>query len=270
MKMPGHYSLSPALNQGQPCPDWRLDFSEKREKAPYLHPAPSIGAIVQARLSSSRLPGKVLHPVAGRPLLVYLLESLSHCAHLADIVVATSTEPQDTPIARLCQELNIKCHRGPLADVAGRFKEVLDAYPFDAFVRVCGDSPLLDHRLIDRALEIFRGGDYDLVTNIFPRSFPSGQSVEVLRTAAFRRGCELMQEADDLEHVTRFFYRHPQGIKIHNFQAEENFGAISLAVDTPEDMERFAAMVAALTRPHWDYDVGSLVRLYREVTQRGS
>ena len=98
-----------------------------------------IGTIVQARMSSQRFPNKVLYEVAGKPLLQYLLERLEHCNCLDAIVVATSVDDSDTPIAEYCQQHSMACYRGPLANVAGRFNQVLDIYQFDGFVRVNGD-----------------------------------------------------------------------------------------------------------------------------------
>jgi spore coat polysaccharide biosynthesis protein SpsF len=138
-------------------------------------------------------------------------------------------------------------------------------FGLDGFVRVCGDSPLLDQRLVDRGAGIFRSGAYDLVTNVFPRTFPPGQSVEVMSTAFFRRGYALMSEAGDLEHVTRFFYRHNHRFNILNFSAPEDYSGLHLAVDTAEDMQRFAGLVASMARPHWHYGLPEIVRLYRQV-----
>ncbi|MEM1400479.1 MAG: NTP transferase domain-containing protein, partial [Pseudomonadota bacterium] len=124
--------------------------------------------IIQARMTSSRLPGKVLTSVAGRPLLSYLVESMEHCRNAGPIVVASSVEPTDDPIADYCDENGIECFRGPLDDVMARFLLAVEALNANQFVRVCGDSPLLDHRLIDRAISLFWRHKPDLVTNLFP------------------------------------------------------------------------------------------------------
>src|ERR1044071_4155673 len=129
------------------------------------------GIIVQARMTSRRLPGKVLHVVAGKPLMQYLLERIRAHFNSEKIVVATSSDPSDKPVSEFCAGFGVDCYRGPLDNVADRFKEVVDAYSFDNFVRVSGDSPLLDARLIERGLNTFREGDFDLVTNVLPRTF---------------------------------------------------------------------------------------------------
>ena len=133
-----------------------------------------IGAIIQARMSSERLPGKVLQQIAGKPMLQYLLERLEHCEVLDGLVVATSVDESDTPITSFCQRYGVSCYRGDLNNVAGRFNDVLDSYGFDAFVRINGDSPLLDQRLVDKAVELFKQHEADLATNALVRSYPKG------------------------------------------------------------------------------------------------
>lgn len=224
-----------------------------------------IGAIVQARMSSQRLPSKVLHKVAGKPILQYLLERLEHCHCLDAIVVATSVEDSDTPIAEYCRQHSITCYRGPLADVAGRFNQVLDIYRFDGFVRATADSPLLDQRLVEKGIGIFLNGDFDLVTNVLTRTYPKGQSVEVLRTTTYQSAYNRMQEAEDLEHVTKYFYKHPEHFRIHNFAQAENLSEIQLSVDTWQDMDRCATIISKMSRPHWEYTLEAILQIYRHL-----
>jgi len=226
-----------------------------------------IGAIVQARMSSQRFPNKVLYKVAGKPIMEYLLERLEHCSCLDAIVIATSREDSDTPIVDYCSAHGIACYRGPLFNVAGRFKEVLNNYQFDGFVRVTGDSPLLDQQLIENGVDIFHKGDFDLVTNILLRTYPKGQSVEVLRTSTYRRAYDRMEEAEDLEHVTRFFYKHPENFKIHNFALAENLNKIQLSVDTRQEMDTFEAIISKMHRPHWKYGLEEIIQIYKQVSK---
>ena len=166
-----------------------------------------LGAIIQARMSSTRLPGKVLHKVKGKPMIQYLLESLGQCILIDRVVVATSTDDSDGPVADFCREYGIACHRGPLEDVAKRFVEALDVFGLDAFVRICGDSPLLDYRLVDRAVEIFNSGQFDMVTNVLHRTFPKGQSVEVIDSKMFKQAYPLMREDSEREHISSPVYQ---------------------------------------------------------------
>jgi len=233
------------------------------------HRGMKVGAIVQARMNSDRLPGKVLHPVRGKPMLEYILERLDRCALLNRVVVATSTDRTDDPVERFCRERATECYRGSLSNVASRFKNVLDIYGFDAFVRVSGDSPLLDPGLVDRAVGIFLQGDLDLVTNVFPRSYPRGQSVEVVRTETFRRVFDDGWSNDEAQHVTPFFYRCQEAFRIVNFCADADYSGIHLAVDSVADMERFAAILNAMGGPHWRYGLEEILGLYEHVSSGG-
>lgn len=224
-----------------------------------------IGAIVQARMSASRLPGKVLRPIAGKPMLLYLLERLERCAVLDLVVVATSTQDSDDAVEAFCNEQHINCVRGPLEDVSGRFLSVLDAFAFEGFVRVNGDSPLLDTRLIERGVELFLWREADIATNVQPRTFPRGQSVEVIRSATFRAAYPSMVQERRTEHITEHFYAYPDEYVIHNFRADPPCAGVRLAVDTLEDMRVIEEIVDRMEGPHWTYHLDDLARMYAEV-----
>lgn len=220
-----------------------------------------IGAVVQARMASSRLPGKALMDLAGNPLLQYVLEKLERCATLDAVVVATSTANEDDAIVQFCQGWGVEYYRGPLDDVAGRFVGALEQNDWEAFVRIAGDSPLLDQRLVDRGVKLFCEGGFDLVTNVWPRSYPYGQSVEVMAKKILKQTYERMKEPDDREHVTRFFYQHEREFEISNFKSAVNYAGWRLVVDTADDLKKVEALVRRMTKPHWMYTVDELVKL---------
>jgi spore coat polysaccharide biosynthesis protein SpsF len=233
-----------------------------------------IGAVVQARMGSARLPGKVLMELAGRPALAYLLERLDRAEMLETVVVATSREPTDDPIAGFCAELRVRCHRGPHDDVAARLLEAAEEHGLDAFVRVNGDSPLLDQALVDRGVRLFAAGGRDLVTNVRPRSFPRGQSVEVIGTEALRSALPRLTAPADREHVTSGLYREPHGLVVENFDAGAagvgpDGGDVRLVLDTSEDAAAIERILAAMERPHWQYGWREVLALARAVTVAG-
>jgi len=223
-----------------------------------------ITAIIQARMNSARLPGKSLALISGRPLLQFVIERVERCISLHDFIVATSTDAADDAIAAFCDARSIQCHRGSPTNVALRFKTCMGRHPCDAFVRVNGDSPLLDPRLIDRGVGQFCAGNFDIVTNVQPRSFPRGQSVEVVRPVAFERAYSLMSEPGDFEHVTRVFYRRADDFEIGRFRHPRDLSGLQMSVDTQEDLDRIRRMVGGMRRSHADYDVEALVRLHHE------
>jgi len=220
-----------------------------------------VGVVVQARMSSSRFPGKILHPVHGKPLLWYLLSSLRCCTHSDLLVVATSDEASDDPVEAFCLAEGVECFRGPLADVAYRFRLVVEAYELDSFVRICGDSPLLDHRLVDHAITLCRHERCDVVSNILPRSFPKGQSVEVINADAYLRAESEMADLSDREHVTQFLYANQKDFKFQSFESKVDFSDVRHVVDTEEDMDRFTCVVSCMDRPHTEYEWQELVAL---------
>jgi spore coat polysaccharide biosynthesis protein SpsF len=220
-----------------------------------------IGVVVQARMSSVRYPGKVLQMVNGKPLLKYLLESLYRCESVNRLVVATSNKKSDDPVEELCRNIGVDYYRGSLDNVAQRFLEAINVYKFDAFIRLSGDSPLLDYRLVDRAVRIFQSAHFDLVTNTLKRTFPKGQSVEVLDSTIFITTYAKMLAFDEREHVTRYFYMHNEEFAIYNFESEKAYGNLELSVNTPEDMTRFKAIIHSMERPHWEYNFEELIEL---------
>jgi spore coat polysaccharide biosynthesis protein SpsF len=213
-------------------------------------------AVVQARLSSRRLPGKVLRPLGGRPLLAHLLEVLATVPGLDGVVVATSADSDDDPVAAFAAAAGVAVHRGPLDDVAGRLLGAAAAAEADALVRVNGDSPLLDPALVRHAVRLFREEVPDLVTNVLRRTYPRGQSVEVIRLAALRTAIARMTTAEEREHVTPYFYRCSREFTIRSFEAACPAPEIQLSVDEPEDLVRCEAILAALGnpsgRPGWE------------------
>jgi spore coat polysaccharide biosynthesis protein SpsF len=215
-------------------------------------------------MGSTRLPGKMLRVVHGKTILQYVIERLSHCPAIGEIVVATSIEPADAAIVDFCHVEGLPCVRGPSDDVAARFEQVVNTFGFECFARICGDRPMLDAALLSRAASLY-DDDVDVVTNVQPRTFPAGQTVEIVRARPFAAACASMREVEDREHVTRYFYRHPKEYRIINFESGGDYDGVHLAIDTDTDLRRFDAILARMDRPHWSYGLSDLVALYREV-----
>jgi spore coat polysaccharide biosynthesis protein SpsF len=202
-------------------------------------------AIVQARMNSTRLPGKVLRRLAGKPMLSWTLARIRASKSIDRAVIATSGDRTDDPIAAFCTAEGITCHRGPLDNVALRMAGAARAEAAGAFVRVNGDSPLIDPEIMDRAVALYQVVECDLVTNVFVRSFPKGQSVEVLRTTTFLAACEGTMDPDDCEHVTRIYYRSPERYRIIAFTSGVAAAGIQLSVDTHDDFSAVAGILTA-------------------------
>lgn len=206
-------------------------------------PPKNLGAIVLSRMDSSRLPGKALKEVAGHPMIWYVLERAKRIVGINSVVLATTDRNVDTPLAETVSGWGVPVFRGSCNDVAGRVLNCALHFEFDAFVRVCGDSPLLDWEALSAGVTILKDQRMDIVTNRIPRSFPIGQSVEILRTDIFEQGYGRMSTDDHYEHVTAYFYEHLDTYTMHNMLCPSgNHAALSVAVDTAEDLERFRAI----------------------------
>ncbi len=227
-----------------------------------------VGAVIQARMGSQRFPGKVLKEINGKPLLLYLIERLGKSPVLDVIVVATSNEKRDETIVDFCSMKKIPYFVGSLNNVAKRFRDLLDIFPLDAFVRVSGDSPLLDQHLITRAVEIFFQCSYDMVTNVQERTFPKGQSVEVIKSDFYCAHYPLFADEYDREHVTPYFYRHKERFNIFNMESGKDLDSVQLSIDTPEDFLVVERMMHLMDKPHWEYDLKALLALHAQVFQK--
>lgn len=202
-------------------------------------------AIIQARMSSRRLPGKVLKPLAGVPMIQRVADRVAAAPGIAKVVLATSRDASDDAVADYCAKAGITCHRGPLDDVSARFIQAAHAEGAPAFVRITGDSPLMDPALVGQAVTLYEEGDWDLVSNVLVRSFPIGQSVEVLRLSTFEAVQARISDPAHREHVTQYYYAHPDQFRIHGFIGGGEAASVQLSVDTPED---FAAVTALIER----------------------
>lgn len=196
-------------------------------------------------MSSRRFPGKVMAPFRGLPLISHVVQAVTRALPAATAVVLTSTDVTDDLLAAYAATLGVPVFRGPLADVFQRFRDGLQLFPCEWLLRVSADSPLLDPRIlqavVNRASPPAPG--VDLVTTIFPRSFPSGQNAELIRTEAFLSIDVAALTDHDREHVTPYFYRNPDRFGILNVSSgSPELASTSLAVDSPDDLARLEAL----------------------------
>jgi spore coat polysaccharide biosynthesis protein SpsF len=201
--------------------------------------SPLVKAFVQARMSSTRYPGKVLAPFRGEPLIRHVVRAIEQVLPLADIVVATSVETSDEPLAEYLDSVGVQVYRGSLDDVVDRFVMCLRAHPCEWILRINGDSPVIFPELIRLMLHYVEHFEGDLVTTIFPRSFPKGQNPELIKAGSLQKIASEGLTAEDREHVTSYFYRHHARFKILNVESgDRRLADHSLAVDTIEDLRR--------------------------------
>ena len=220
---------------------------------------PTVIATIQARMNSARLPGKALRPMNGQAMLGRVLDRVRMSCTIDDLWVTTSTEPTDDALAAFAETHGAKVYRGSLDNVLGRMIGTADAANADALVRISGDSPLIDPAIIDRAVAIFLQGDADLVTNVQRRTFPKGQSVEVISKAALRLAQREHTSAEDLEHVTPWLYANPQRVRIVNFELTPAHNSYNFSVDTPADFAYLSSIISRLQERHGVHDLDAII-----------
>ena len=191
--------------------------------------------IVQARMTSTRLPGKVLLPLADEPMLIRLVERLRRVQRADGIVIATTTNATDDPIAALCAQLGVPCHRGSEHDVLSRYADAARLHGADVVVRITSDCPLIDPALIDQVIATHEEGGSDYVSNMLPPTWPYGMAVEVFSAAALAQAHAEATQAAEREHVTPFIYWHPERYRLRNVASPVDLCHHRWTVDTPED-----------------------------------
>lgn len=209
--------------------------------------------IVQARMSSTRLPGKVLLPLAGEPMLTRLIERLRRVQRADGIVIATTTNATDDPIAALCSQLGMPCHRGSEHDVLSRYADAARLHGADVVVRITSDCPLIDPALIDQTIAAYDEGGSDYVSNMLPPTWPYGMAVEVFSAAALAQAHAEATQAAEREHVTPFLYWHPERYRLRNVASPVDLSQHRWTVDTPEDYALVGRLFDHLmpTHPHF-------------------
>jgi spore coat polysaccharide biosynthesis protein SpsF len=233
-------------------------------------------ATVQARLASSRLPGKVLRVAAGRPLLGWLLERLGGAREVDAIVLATSTADRDDALAAFAADAGVGCFRGSEEDVVQRLLGAADAAAADAVVRITADCPLVDPEVVDRVVRAHRGADrlYEYVSNVFPSTFPHGLDVEVLSRGLLERLDTEITDAFYRDWFSAFIREHPERFDMLNVAAERDLHALRWTVDYPEDLDFVDQVLGRLGATNPRFGMAELVALLehepalREVNRR--
>ena len=198
-------------------------------------------AIIQGRMSSSRLPGKILLDIDGQPMLMHVVERVRMAKTVNEVIVATTTDPSDAPVAELCEQRGIPCERGSLFDVLDRFYQAARAHQADVIVRITADCPLVDPWVIDRVVQAYYDTKADFAANRLPppwkRTYPIGLDVEVCSLTALERAWQEAKEPHEREHVMPYLYETPGRFHVHVVNAEADFGHLRWTVDTPEDLQ---------------------------------
>lgn len=214
---------------------------------------PYVVAVIQARIASQRLPGKVLLDLGGQPVLAWMVRRAERVAGVDQVVVATSVAADDDVIAAFCKEQGYTCVRGNLQDVLDRYVHAARETDADVIIRLTGDCPLIDPEMLAENLKTFLSADppLDFAANRLPseRTIPIGLDAEFCTRAALEIAWREAQKPHEREHVMPFFYEHPERFRILHIKHTPNYGHLRWTLDTPEDLQLLRQIVA-----HFDGD----------------
>lgn len=222
-------------------------------------------AILQARVTSTRLPNKVLAPILGQPMLTRQIERLRRATTLDKLVVATSDDVSDDPLAALCAAIGVPCHRGSLNDVLARFQGACTAFgPADHIVRLTGDCPLADPAVIDAVVRHHLASGADYTANAIEPTWPDGLDVEVMRAAVLQRAFDEARLPSEREHVTPYIHKHPERFRIEHVKGDRDLSTLRWTVDEPADLAFVTEIYAALYPNNPDFDTAAILALIEQ------
>ncbi|MEM7718479.1 MAG: glycosyltransferase family protein [Pseudomonadota bacterium] len=222
-------------------------------------------AIIQARMSSSRFPGKVLADLDGLPMVVFMVRRVAQCSLLDHVIVATSDQTSDDPLADTCRANGIAVFRGPLTDVLGRFAMVQAEQQADVIVRMTGDCPLADPVVIGDLVALRQTEGADYASNVEPRSYPHGLDCEVFTADALSRNVINARDAYDREHVTPWMRSDDAGLHRANLAQKADASRLRLTVDHPADLEVVRAVVAGTGRNATLQEITAWMKAHPEI-----
>lgn len=203
-------------------------------------------ALIQARMSSSRLPGKVLEPIDGVPSIVYMVRRARRARRLDDVVVVTSTDPSDDPLVDVLGAHAMPVFRGDLHDVLNRYAQAASRHVADEYLRLTGDCPLVDPAVVDAVVTLRRSKGADYASNIDPPSYPDGLDCECFTTAVLRRAAAEARQAPEREHVTLWMRSDAARLQRVNHRSLFDASHLRLTVDYADDLTAVRRLVSRL------------------------
>lgn len=223
-------------------------------------------AIVQARMGSTRLPGKVLKEIQGKPLLGHLIERIKRSVLIGDLVIATSTQESDTVIAEYCKAHDVKYYRGSEDDVLSRYLEAAKLYEADFVVRICADSPLIDPVLIDEIIREFllKYPLCDYLSNTINQTYPLGMNAEIFSFQALHEAHMNAKTPYEREHVTPYIYTNPDRFNACHKHCHPDLSMLRLTVDVREDFELVKMIFERLYPVNKDFGLSDIVLMYSQ------
>jgi spore coat polysaccharide biosynthesis protein SpsF len=220
-----------------------------------------ITAIIQARMGSTRLPGKVLKMLAGQPMIAHVIQRTRAACKLDQVVLATTQDASDDPLAEFAASLGVVVFRGSVDDVLDRYYQAAKSSGATTVIRITGDCPVIDPAVIDATVGLFQSGDYDYVSNFIHRTYPDGLDTEVMRFSALETAWQEAALKSEREHVTPYLYKHPEKFQQVGLVQPIDLSAYRWTVDEPRDFEFITAIYDALYTENPSFDMAAIAKL---------
>lgn len=217
-------------------------------------------AIIQARVSSTRLPNKVLLPIVGKTMLEHQIDRLKWSKTIQKIVVATSSNNSDDAIEKLCKEINVSCFRGSLDDVLDRYYSAAIKYSPDHIVRITGDCPVIDYDVVDKVIQLHLVSEADYTSNTITPTYPDGLDIEVMNFRVLKEAWENAELASEREHVTPYIKKIAKYKKI-NVEHDEDLSDVRLTVDEQADYELIKFIYESLYSKNEKFNLNDIMSL---------
>lgn len=232
----------------------------------YKNSNKKIIATIEARMTSSRLPGKILMPLAGKPALERMIERVKRSKFVDEIVVATTINDSDNCVVDLCKKNKVGCFRGSEEDVLGRVLGAARNHQADIIVELTGDCPVTDHRLIDQCIDLFFTNSVDYASNIIENSFANGFDVQVFSTDVLSEVDKTTKDPIDRVHVSYYIYKHPEKYKLYNWKAEGDYywPEMRVTLDEMDDYKLLKEIYDILYPKNNDFSALEIIELLRQ------
>ena len=216
--------------------------------------------ILQARLGSKRLPGKVLKKINGKTILEYTIERLKKTRLSKNIIVATTKREEDQKILRMAKKMNCYIFAGSTNNVLNRYYKAASYYDVKNIVRVCSDSPLIDPKIINKVYLFYLKNNYDYVSNKIVPSYPIGMGVEILNFQSLEKANKLTKNSYDKEHVTAYIYKNPKKFKIKNVGLKKKILNYRLVLDYIEDFKLISKILKHFNKQRKDFTLKDIIK----------
>lgn len=225
----------------------------------------NISVLIQARMNSSRLPGKVLMKIKNKPMIEFLIERINQSKLIDKIIVVTSNKSEDNEIVNHCKKINVNYFRGSENNVLSRYYEASTKFNLRSIIRICADSPFIDHTIMDKMINNFFNSTqkFDYLSNTLNQTYPIGMNIEIFTQEALKKAYLNSIEKYQMEHVTPYIYENPKLFNIGQEHLDEDFSFIRVTVDEMDDLKLINKILKDIGLKHNKIGLQEIVNLYK-------